>query len=303
MITRVLSLNVDSFFGLVENPLWQVADIAKKSEEEDWNPTLIPLEMPLQGTANSSLVYQTFLSLENLKNPLLLKKLEQQEQVQVWIDRSISPVESQVLQVLLQRFKTIELVYLPDLHFYPDQIFKNLSGDCRLWIHLKTKSSSFDRWLTPLQIWERIVWLRESKKFSFVGGQIFDNQLSENGSAEEKLFLLNPTYLNLMFYLQGHKKIQHATQVSLKSVFRLFGPHGSLFFRQFFLTVLKPSWSNWNALCRIPRYRVRNLIYLKNLSFFYPLRKCYWVIEHAIKKRILRNVNESHQRGDSSFKA
>ena len=118
MITRVLRLISAQQFGQVENPLWQVALIEDSDHLENenaktrsWSGSLIPFknfkakkndDLP----PNLSFVFQSFVSLENLRDPQILENLRKGRPVQFWIDRVLSSQESDELQFLLNNFNS-----------------------------------------------------------------------------------------------------------------------------------------------------------------------------------------------------
>lgn len=300
MITRVLRFKIKQPFVRAENPLWQVIDVPEEAQFSEQNDVWISKILPLDSFESADLAteitetsneFQTFVSLENLNDQRILNALRANKKVQFWIDREISAEEFHALQKLLKKFRTIQLVYLPDLHSYPEQVFKNFSAaaDSKLplTIQLKLKKSSFDRWLTPLQIWDRITWLRVSEKFSGLTTQIFETQLSEATIPEEKLFLLNPTYQNLEAYLKVSHKIHYWSQAASVSIFRMTGPSFTAFLRQLLGTLISPSRKNWIALLHFGKIPLYYIWSLRNLKVVYPFRKTYWLVEYAIKTRLL----------------
>lgn len=307
MITRILHLVADHPFGRMDNPLWQVADSWEKPAGDvdrlnPWLYFLIPFETLTERRPESKLSFparaelQIFISQENLTHSLLRESLQSGRRIQIWIDRKISKEEALILEPLLKAHETLDMVYLPDLHSHPEQVFENLQSPCKLLVHLKAKRVSFDRWLTPFEIWDRILWLRDSQKFSVIGTQIFESQLSDCATEAERLFLLNPTYGNLMFHLQNHDKIKYWTQVSTRTFFGISRPGFVLFLRLVLGTLLKPTRKNLFQILRSLLGFLKNLLVtvrnslvsLKNHIVFYPFRKAYWMIEYAVKKRILK---------------
>ncbi len=326
MTTRIVRLLNHHVFGLVENPLWQIAKVADRDKAslkiDPWTPCLIPLDtFSAEKKANAYGEFQTFLSLENLTNNQLLNKLENNQKVQIWVDRVISIEEASMLDAMFNAYQNIDLVYLPDLHFHPEQVFENLQLLPRLLIHMKLKRTSFERWLTPFEMWDRISWLKQSERFTEVGLQILETQIGECISKTELLFLLNPTYENMMLDLRTREKIQYWIQASAKTILNASGPEYSFLFRQVIWTILRPNRRNWLALydfAKLRMVRVYNLLKIKtqsssiklywimarsrNARIFYPVRKTYWILEHGINKRILGKKDESDQCRDSSYK-
>ncbi len=326
MTTRILRLLNHHVFGLVENPLWQIAKVADRKKTDlkfdPWMPCLIPIDTySAEKNSDDTGEFQTYLSLENLTSNQLLDKLEKNQKVQIWVDRIISVEEASMLEAMFNAYRNIDLVYLPDLHFHPEQVFENIKPLPRLLIHVKLKRTSFERWLTPFEMWDRISWLKQSQRFDEVGLQILETQIGESISKSELLFLLNPTYDNMMFDLRSREKIQYWTQASAKTILNASGPEYSFFFRQLIWTILRPNRRNWLALYDFAKIRVVRIYNLtkvrtqisfirlywviarsRNAPIFYPVRKIYWILEHEINKRILGKKDESNQRRDSSYK-
>ena len=158
MITRVLRLNTKQPFARVENPLWQVFSLRDsqppKPKNDQRMTLLVPIETQKSGKAEdfesySEVEFQTFVSLENLSDSLVLNKLGDKKKVQLWIDREISQEEKNLLFSLLEKSPSLELVYLADLHTHPEIVFKAFEASSSvkypLTVHLKLKKSSFDR--------------------------------------------------------------------------------------------------------------------------------------------------------------
>lgn len=313
MTTRILRLLNHQVFGLVENPLWQIAKVADQNKTDlkvdPWIPCLIPMDTYLADkNPNFTGEFQTYLSLENLTSNQLLDKLEKNQKVQIWVDRIISVEEASMLEAMFNAYPNIDLVYLPDLHFHPEQVFENLQSLPRLLIHVKLKRTSFEKWLTPFEMWDRISWFKQSNRFFVIGLQIFETQMSESISKTELLFILNPTYENMMLDLRSREKIQYWTQVSAKRVLQTSGPEFAFLFRQLIWTILKPNRKNWSVFLDFGKIRIKRAVdrimrfyYIlmkaynetRNSQFFYPIRKIYWILEHAFKSRILGKKDES----------
>ncbi len=306
MTPRILRVLIYHEIGLVENPIWQIAKvkgICKKGIKiNPWTPYLVPLEtFAPDGKINSNDEFQTFLSLENLTSSPLIEKLEANHKVQIWVDRIISVDEASMLEALFNAYQNIDLVYLPDLHFHPQQVFGNLKSHSRLLIQVKLKKTSFEKWLSTFEMWDRISWLKQSNRFQTIGLQILETQIAESISKTELLFLLNPTYENMMLDLKSREKTQYWTQCSAKAVLKVLGPDFATLFRLIIWTILRPNRRNWLALYNDLRNRIRGLVVksywfltrIRNAIIFYPIRKIYWIIEHAFRKRILRKKNES----------
>ncbi len=288
VITRVLGLKTYQSFGLVENPIWQLAQIEENTDRNERIHWLVPLD-----TLSSTLVsaerdrlkeYQTFLSLESLKEPSFLEALKSDQEVQIWIDRIVSSEESEEIGQILNQFKKVTLVYLPDLHAHPQQVFEHVNlGEIPILLHLNTKLSSFDKWLSPFEMWDRIAYLLKFEKLRIVGFQLLECQLDKSLLPSEKLFLLNPSYDHMMLALKERKAIGYEAQKMTRAIFKSLSPTGRVLLRQVIVTLLSPNRKNF-----------KNLLVFKNLIIFYPIRKLYWILEHAIVKRFFKETNEKN---------
>lgn len=313
MISHIVYIESENYFGQIDNPLWQVATLTiskSKSSPTTWSSALIPLEDWDRQISDKRIYYfQSYLSEENLKNPALLEKLNTSHRVQIWIDRIITRAEASILSELLHKHENLDLVYLPDLHFHPEEIFKYLKVIPRLLVHMNLKRNSYDRWLRPLEFWDRICWLSEGLQTQQLSTQTFNFQLTEYADKTEILFLLNPSFESLEYHLKAVDQAQYYLQSLTYTFSKLMNKEYLSIFRYICWATMAPTKEKWNYIYNWFYWNLyrKNFDFLrwrniKNQKIFYPLRKAYWFCEYQLKKRILGNLNESSQRRDTSYK-
>ncbi len=317
MFTRVYGYdgNYDLYKG---NPfIWTLLGCKEPNQcsslEQDESQQLVrlvPFESEnfyLSGDIRLVRKYQVGISSELFERDFVEKILKQGGCVQVWIDRPISLDEAKRLKELTHQFRSLELVYLMDLFHHPEEIFQHLGPMDSIIVHLKIKESRYDQWPSPIEIWDRILWLKGSKRFDQVSTQILNSQISSCSSDELKYFLLHPTYESLARYLSHLDFKQSLIQKSVSGVARLTSSEVFNILRQTLLYVLFPSRERFGYLIHafgLLGHKIRILIYYKTINLgykirdlgygiflspvFYPFRKAYWIVEHAIKKRLPR---------------
>lgn len=319
MVSHILHLKIETQFGQIDNPLWQVATLTKpidksrlKMNPDPWINRLIPHENWNIEIQDSKVIFQSFISEENLNNPILIEKLNSSHRVQIWIDKLVNEKEASLLQDLLLRYENLDLVYLPDLHMHPVEVFKHLKSIPRLLVQMHLKKNSFDRWLSPIELWERICWLNKSSLIQILGFQVLDTQLNEQRSKTEELFLLYPSFENLENHLKLADKSQYYLQSLTHSFVKVAGKNQTFILREMCWVFINPTKARWLNLYHslswyLVKRHIQPLIWwnwrnVKNYAIFYPFRKVYWFFAFQFKKRILGKVNESSQRRNTSYK-
>jgi hypothetical protein len=311
--------------GRIDNPLWQILDHSYHNSKECYSDSSVQKMKPLEFFQEDSFLEidsddfrtQTFLEISNFKKATFIDQNRKCQRIQIWIDRVVTSEEAAELKELYLQNKNLELVYLPNLHYHPQEIFKNLQMNFNLIVHLKVKESNFDSWLSSFELWDRILWLKEDNRFNSVGLQIFEEQLDFCRNEAEKSFLLGPSYESLLKLLKTENNPKYRIQATTKTLFQLASPQTIFFLRHFFWTILNPHKQNWLTLfglvtvwyrrskslllevlkgsLRYCYYGFRHawrlsIIYLKwdfkNLIIFYPFKKIYWFFNFQFKKRL-----------------
>ena len=136
--------------------------------------------------------------------------------------------------------------------------------------------------------------------FTNVGTQILESQLNGFKSFEEKLFALSPEYSTLMNYLKSTHKKSYLAQTVITSLMGITRPAFTVFLRQLLGTIVRPTKQNFRVLIDFGKLPLYYLWSLRNLILFYPFRKAYWFTEYVFKKKLIRKLNASAERGHSS---